>query len=339
VEKISYEVFDRVFAGFFFESGIYANPTGTTLQRFGYVQNNNINEEVNVMPIRFAGGGTRDVSSFAPGPVDVDGTVTFFPQDWRSVFFAMGSVADAGSPSPYTHAIIAVNSNDTNPFTSGTNNPLVSFTLQDTHETTADGLAFKRTISGCVINSLTISATDGQIVNCEANYVGQSVVFSSGTATTLEARTTRPFVWSDMTVTIPSGTAIEPVKSFSLTINNNLQRPHYLNGSRVISAPIATTRDYAVDITVNANSSNTKTFYESYFIGAGVADGSEFNMMLSVNASTGSRDAYFVFSGCKLLDLNAPSQSTSDVQEQTLSIQPKTVTVAVNDEIFKYGPW
>lgn len=338
---MSFEIFDRVFCGFFYESGTYCATSGTTLQRFGFVQNHDVTHTVGVIPIRYAGGGTRDVSVHTQGPIDVEGTLTFFPQDFKSLFLALGSVADAGSPSPYSHTIVGVNSDSLGAYTSGTNNPMVSFTVQDTHETTTAGLHFKRTMSGCIVNSLTISATEREIVNCELNYVGQSIVFSSGAATALEARSTagyiRPYLWQDVTVHIPSGTIIEPVKDFSLSINNNLAKHHYLNGSRVISSPVPTVRDYEVALTVNANSTSTKTFFESYFIGAGLADGSEFNMMVSMNASTGSRDAYIVLSGCKLTDFTAPSNLTNEIQEQTLTIQPKTVTAVVNDELINYG--
>lgn len=336
---MGFEIFDRCFCGYFPESGTYANPTGTTLQRFGYVQSNNVNEETNQQAIRYAGGGTRDVHAHVPGPLDVDGTVTFYPQDWKSLFFVLGSVADAGSPSPYSHTIIGVNSNDTNPFTSGTNNPMVSFTLEDTHETTTNGQHFKRTINGCIAESLTISANQGEIISCELGYVGQSITMGSGASSTLESRSTRPFLWQDVTLYMPSGTGIEPTKTFTFSLNNTFVREHYLNGSRTISSPIATARVMEASVVVNANSANTKTFFDSYFLGPNSADGSEFNMLLSINASTGSRDCYLTLSGCKLKKMSSPTQFTSDIQQQTLTIEPKSITAVVNDEIFKYGAW
>jgi len=318
--------------GFTYESGTYANSSGT-LQWIGQVQNFSPDESAGVIPVRYQGAGDRNVDQFVDGPLDFTGTFTYFPQDWKFLMFTLGSNVDAGSPSPYTHTISETNSDDGNAFTSGTTNPFISFGLEASQKAPGTGQNFIRTFQGCVVNTMTISASQGDIISVDVDFVAQSGTFSSGAPSSLTPTTTRPFLWSDVKLHIPSGTVYEEMTDFTLTINNNLEAPHYLNGSRVISTPIPLNRDYELSVTLHATSERTKTLYEQYFMG-----GSTFNCMLEINAETGSRDAYIILSGCKLMDMDSP-EGMEGVNEQTLTIQPKTAVVEINDTIERYNPW
>src|SRR3990167_9715803 len=133
---------------FFYESGTYANTSGVG-QWPGLIQDHTIDEAANVIVTRYVGGGTRDVSRFDDGPLDFTGTFTFFPQDWKFLGFALGSVVDAGSPSPYTHTISAVDSDVGNYATSGLSSPFVSFGIEDAQITAgATGTNYLRTLKG-----------------------------------------------------------------------------------------------------------------------------------------------------------------------------------------------
>jgi hypothetical protein len=57
-----------------------------------------------------------------------------------------------------------------------------------------------------------------------------------------------------------------------------------------------------------------------------------------VDAGAGSRAAYFIFSGCRLTSYEAPTK-VGEVNEQSLTIIPKSLTVNVDDLNFKYNPW
>lgn len=322
--------------GIFYESGTYANPTGTTLIWPGLVQSHEIDENPNVIQIRYGNTGNRNVGTFVDGPLDYDGTLSLFPQDWRFVALALGSNVDAGSPSPYTHTISEVNSASGNAFTSGTLNPFWSFTVLDSKRGPATGENFNRRIQGCIVNSLTLNGTEGEPISIEVSYMAQSGTFLSGALPTLPtAPTTRPYLWQDVLVHIPSGTVINEVKNFSWTINNNLERRHYLNGSRVASVPIPTNRDYELSLTIDATSERTNTLYNQYFLG-----GSTFNVLLAINASTGSRSIFVTMSGCKMLDMSSPSTLDSAApQEQTLTIAPQTCSATVDDDIQNYNPF
>lgn len=328
---------DQNRVGFRFESGTYANPTGTTLQWLGLIQDHTPDESTNVQPIRYIGGGTRDVDTFVDGPLDYTGTITYFPQDWKFVGYALGSIVTTSGTAQvgnYQHTLIGINSASGNAFTSGLKKPFMSFTIYDSHKT-SDSLNFNREFVGGMVQSINISASQGDIISNEINYVAQSMNFNSGTQTAVTAATNRPFLWQDATIHIPSGTIINNVKEFSVSINNNTEPPHYLNGSRVIDVPIQLNRDIELTLTLDSDDATTKTFYDQYFIG-----GSSFNAMVYIKdaSATGSRDFSLVFSGCKIIDMENPTLMEG-ADEQTITIQPLNVIGVVNDRIALYNPW
>ena len=262
--------------GFLYESGTYGTSTGGTLQWIGLVQDHTPDEDVGVIQARFLSDPDRNVGQFIDGPLNFPGTFTYFPQDWKFLLFAMGSNVDGGSPSPYTHTISEKNGSGLlNAFTSGALNPWISFTLEDVQQGAVAGENFTRTMAGCVVDSMNISASQGELYTVEINYIAQTIVFGSKAPTTITEVTTRPFVWSDTRLHIPSGTIYDALLDLSWTINNNFIAPHYLNGSREISVPIPGNRDYELGITFQATSERTKILYDQHFLG-----GSEFNAML-----------------------------------------------------------
>ena len=324
------------------ESGLYATASGDRLW-IGLVQNSSIDESTGVLPIRYVGTSTRNVDLFVDGPKDVTGAFSYYPQNWRMFVAALGSNIDSGSPTPYAHVISELNSNAASPYISGALNPFTSFTIEDSKRTGTDGLHFVRTVNGAVVNTITLNGTQGEPLTVDVDYVGQEVTFTSGAPTLATEITTRPYMWRDVRLHIPSGTVIAELKDFSLSINNNLEPPHYLNGSQVIAPPIPLNRDYEFTATLDSTSENTKTFWESYFVGGSslnVGGGSTFNMMLEVSAQigAGSREAFFIMSGCKMMDMELPTPQEG-VNETSLTIQPRNMVINVNDDVFIYSPF
>ena len=60
--------------------------------------------------------------------------------------------------------------------------------------------------------------------------------------------------------------------------------------------------------------------------------------MVAISASTGSREAFFIMSGCKLTDMSAPTTSEG-AQEQVLTIRPENMVVNTNGTTQLYSPW
>jgi len=322
---------DQNQTGFFYESGLYANASGTQ-HWIGQVQEAPIDEELNRIRQRYQGTDSRNVSTFLDGPHGFTGNLNYNPQDWKFLMFALGSNVDSGSPSPYTHTISESDNGEGNAFTSGTRCPFMSFGLEVAQKTSVAGENYIRTVNGANVDTLTISASQGEKVVCNVDYIANSVVYSSGAATALTPTTTRPFLWDDCSVEI-GATAVQNLISFDWSIANNPDAKHLLNGSKEISSPTMDNREYSMTATVEGNSSQTKAFYEQYFLG-----GSTFNAKLTIDASTGSRDMILTMSGCSMVDMDSP-HGVEGTNEQTLTIEPQIVDIVINDTIELYNPW
>lgn len=312
---------------FQYESGTYASPSGAS-QWIGKVQEHTPDENVNIITTREQGSTTRNVDQFEDGNLEFTGTFTYFPQDWKFLGYAIGSISEAGSPTTGSHAFVETNTDDVATAVLPSQS-LTSFTLEDSKKIGGAGSNFIRTYNGAMVDSMTTTFTQGEIVSCEVNYSAQNSVPSSGVITNVAPVTTRPYMFSDVTLQIPSGTIIDNTTEIVFTINNNLKLGQYLNGSRVIKELLPMNRDYELVANVTMDSSNAMTFYNSYFLG-----GSEFNAQIQAIGTPGS--IFITLSGCKMFDMDTPSP-LEGVSEQTLTITPKTVSVLVFDDIENYN--
>jgi len=316
---------------FIYESGTYGSAIAAGSRHWiGLVQEHTIDENMNVIPIRYQGSTDRNVDMFEDGNLDVTGTYSYFPQDWKQLGFAIGSVSDCPSfAGTGSHVMSETNSDDQSNTAVG--QILNSFVLEDSKNNGTAGSNFVRTSSGCMIDSMTTTWSQGEPVSCEVNYMAQSVVFASGAVVAVTPTTTRPFMSNKSLLQIPSGTTIDNAADFAFTVNNNLEAGHYVNGSRVIQEPLPVNRDYELTATVKMDSANAKTFYENYFLG-----GSEFNAMIQSIGAGGS--LFVVMSGCTMTDMETPSP-VEGTQDQTLTITPAHVEVTVEDAIAQYTAW
>ncbi len=306
---------------FQFESGTYATASGAR-QWIGLVQDHTPDEGAGVDPIRFQGNFNRNIGLFTDGQLEYGGTFTFYPQDWKFLGFAIGSVnSPAGS-----HLIRESNSDDQSYAVS--TQSLNTFTLEDSKKTPNVGSNFIRTFKGCMVDSLDITLSEGEITAVEIGYMAQNVDFSSGAITVVTPRTDKPYMWSDVTVHLPSGTLLQNATEFNFSVNNNLERRFPLNGSRVIEELYPLNRDYEVSATFLMDTANAKALYDQYFIG-----GSSFNSMIEMKAAIGS--AYIIMSGCRITDMEVPSP-VEGLTEQTATIMPTEVSVNIYDSVGSY---
>jgi hypothetical protein len=327
---------DNNTVGFFFESGTYASPTGTTLQWPGLITSHEIVEDNNTSFIRYNSSNTRNQNNSVFGAFTVEGNITYYPQNLQFLSLALGSNVDAGV-GPYTHTMSEANSGSRNAFTSGPFNPFMSFTMYDAQVAQGTGVNYIRQCNGAIVNSWEMSWGQGEIVQCSVNYIAQTSNYSSGAPAAITESTVEPYIWSNVTVQIPSGTLIGAVKSGRFSINNNVERRQYSNGSRVTEVPVPLNRDYELELTVDGTSEFTKTFADQYFRG-----GSEFNVSLFLNdqaAGAGSHNCYIALSGCTLNPMSAPTNN-DDVQtnEQLLTIIPRSCSAVASDSFTKYNP-
>ena len=275
--------------------------------------------------MRFIGNGQRQVGQYVDASQDFTGKLSFNPQNFRSLYFALGSMTDGGSPSPYTHTYRESAGTDSAP---ETGEPLPTFQVEDVGKFVT-GSNFVRTLKGCVCDKWNLSVKEGEPAQVEIDYIAQTSLFTSGAASSVTADTTRPFMWSDTVVHLPSGTRMDEVTQLDLSINNGVKTFHYLNGSRVIGPPQATARDYELIIAAQATPNWTKTLYEQYYMG-----GSSFNMVFSLQPSAGSRTVAVTASGCRLVDFDGPSKET-ETREMSLTIKPQNLSI-VEDSLDQY---
>lgn len=315
---------------FKFESGTYGTESpqagGSGGYWLGLVTDHSPTDNENVAVIRYAGQTNRNYGQLVNTMKDYEGTITYHPQDFTMFGFALGSNVDSGSPSPYAHSIREVDSDNIYAFTSGTgrNNNFASFQVVDSKKSATDGQHQVRTYKGCVVDSLIFTASQGEPVVCELNYMAQSLTIGSKTTdipNIVDENTSRPYLWSDVIVHKPSGTVLNKVTEVAWTINNNLQRKHYDNGSKVVENLTPLNRNYEVTITMDADSTQALGLYETNF-----QNGTTFNMMIEANLSTGSQNGFFIMSGCKITDFESPSPAEG-INEYNITIVPQNTSI------------
>lgn len=313
---------------FQYESGAYGLTSGNRTW-VGLVQEHSLEPNMNTIQIRYQGSTDRNVDDFADGRQEWTGTLTYYPQDWRFLGLALGSIQELTG----SHLMVEMNSDDhaVAPSATGYPNALHTFTIEDSKNIGTAGSNFVRTTIGGMVDSFSFTATPGEVVSCEVGYTAQASTFSSGAVVAVTPVTTKPFMFSNVSLHIPSGTVIDGVKELSFTINNNLEPGNYLNGSRVLTEILPMNREYELTSTLNMDTASAKTLYESYYTA-----GSTFHAMIYMAGVPGSLT--IVMSGCKLSEMGIPS-TLEDVQEAELTIIPSSVIAYAYDSAGKYNPW
>lgn len=305
---------------FIHESGTYASVSGNGYW-IGEVTEHSIDDSENKLVNRFLGTASRSFGGIEQGPRDVTGVLTYNAQNMRFPFFAIGSTYSASGPNA-THTATQINTDSRqSAYTSGPLNPPISFTLEDSKQAPGTGRNFIRTVNGCVPNTTTITATQGEKVVVAMDYIGQTLTASSGTTTSLTVDNQTPYLWDSNTLTV-GGSSLDTAKEIALEINQNVEGPHYLNGSRDISVPFPTNREYTLTVTLDLDSTNTDNTYMDLFKTNG-----SFNVTwdMDQDSSTGSQHATFVMSGCKVMTYDVPS-TVEGLTEATIEIQPQDIS-------------
>lgn len=318
------------------DSGTYTAGSGTPLSPGGLVQSHTITQSQNVIQTRALGVGNKNVTTFEDGPQDFEGTMTFFPHDWRLLGFALGSISTTSGTAQsnnYRHSLSEQNSDVRhNAFTSGTFNPWISFTLEDARDGPVTNRNFVRTFKGCVVDSYSITASQGEPVSVEVGFMAQTGSFNSGAVAAITLGSNRPYIWSDAFVSM-NATNLIPVKSATFTISNNFESPHYVNGSRVAEVSFPGNRDYTMEITQDLDSTTAGSLYRQFF-----STGSKFNSVFDINNTNdvGSHHLILTMSGCKMLEMDTPVD-IGGISEMTYTFAPGSVSALAHDRSQLYG--
>lgn len=321
---------------FMYESGTYANYSGTR-QWLGLVQTHDVSPNTNVIPIRYQGSTDRNVDAFVEGQQEWEGTINYFPQDWKFLGYAIGSIQDVATGGSFGHIFTEMNSDDhveTVNLVSPGSYPgaLHTFTIEDSKNLTSAGVNnFKRIMIGGMVNTYNLTFSQGDVVSAEIGYIAQAGSFCSGTVTAVSPTVAAPYMFNDVVLHIPSGTVVDNAKEITFNVNNNLERGMYLTGSRTLKEILPMNRDYEVTATVDMDNSNAGSFYQNYYVNTGSR--TWFNSMIKVDGLTGSLT--IVMSGCKMTDMTVPSP-LEGTQEQSFTFVPQHVYAVAYDSITKY---
>jgi hypothetical protein len=327
------------------ESGTYAFTSGNG-QWIGEVISNDITDEEGKIIDRFMGTGRRNFDSIVPGPRDVTGTIVYQAQDMRIPFWAIGSTTDSGTSTTIGfHRTNEVNTDVwNNPFISGGTGqsmPPLCFTIEDSKISPGTGRNFVRTVKGCVPDSVRVIATQGEKVKIECDYIGQTLAHSSGATTSVTVPSTTPYLWNNCTLVLSGAGAnetynIATAKDITFEIQNNIVAPHYLNGSRDIDVPIVGNKDYLLTVTMDLMGTQSDAIYSGLY-----KQNKTFNTTFELNGdtgTTGSLHTIFFLSGCKMMNMTAPSE-LEGTTESVMEIRPRIVIGSAHDMTLKYNIW
>jgi len=315
------------------ESGTYASPSGSG-NWIGQVTSNSITDNENKLIERHMGTESREISSVENGPLDVEGTLTYNMQDQRLPFWAIGSVAETESGGTYEHTAVSIATNvKQSPFTSGALNPPISFTLEDSKQAPGTGRNFIREINGTVIDTVTLTSSQGDKNTCEISYLGKTTEPKSGASTVVTERTEIPYLWSHTSLDL-NGSPIRTPTEVSLEIARNATSPHYVNNERAGATPHQDESNYTLNVTLDLDSNDAMMLYDWK------KNNTKFNGVFDMNAdsaSTGSQHTIYTLSGCYITEMDPPSESTG-ISSTDVTIRPTKVTGKAYDQV-QYNPF
>lgn len=310
-------------------SGSYMTVSGAALW-IGLVQQHDLTESEGRTDIRYVGGATRNPSIFIDQQPDYSGTIRYYMQDGQFLTFAMGSVANTGSPN-YLHTISQVD------------NPSKQLPYFELHESkNAPTTPLSRKIAGCTIDSISIRGRMGDPIEAEVQYTAGSTAFLAAMGSTATASTAVPYMWDDGLIKITgaamNGDLLE-VMEFEWSMENNPEHPYYIGlGGRYKGESIPGNRDTMLSITMKLSEASGGNLYDKFHKG-----GSAFNTTVFLFRTSGTDSATtadtlrIVMSGCKLTSMEMPTPHEGDGLEQTIEIKPTgTTTILVRDTTETY---
>lgn len=317
------------------ESGLYSSTSGNGVW-IGEVIDNSIDDMENKIESRFLGALTRSFVTMVPGPRDVKGVIAYYPQDMRIPFWAIGSVVDTSGTNNF-HLATQIQTNVMqSSFTSGVNglSAPISWTFEDSKTSPGTGRNLIRTVNGCVVDNLRLIATKSQKVKVEVDYIGQTLIASSGTSTVVTQSTVTPYLWNNCSLTI-AGSVIDTTNEATLEIKQNIVGPHYLNGSRDISVPFPKNRSNTFDIKLDLDGVDADMLYNSLY-----KQNATFNLTFDMNADStaGSQHTIIFGSGAKIISMANPSVIEGPVESE-VKIEIPILIGSCFDTISKYNPW
>ena len=225
------------------ETSFGAGATPAAGNRVGKVTSYSINMGNNFFKTHGMGEGRNVTGSFT-GAFDVTGSIDWDVDDFTFMQYAIGTLSGTGVVADPWQLDEADNIGY-----DAANIPTIA--LEFGHE--GDTTDHEVTALGAVINNLTITASQGEVLKASCDFIAQTVA-STNAILTYTTPTTEVFVFQQGNVTI--GTDTFHCTSFALTIANNIQTFRNL-GSRLIQQPVTGVRRYDFTITFRMKDDTT----------------------------------------------------------------------------------
>ena len=226
------------------EETVYGTPgTPAAGNRVGRVTGTSLNMANNMFKTQGMGEGRNVTGSFT-GPFDVSGTIDWDVDDFTFMQYAIGTISGAGGVAdPYQ-----INEADNIGYDAA-NIPTITLEMGSEGDTSD----FELTADGVVLNNLTLTATQGEVLKASCDWIGRNAT-SSTSIVTYTTPTTKVFVFQQGNVTVATDSF--HCTSFALTISNNIQT-HRVLGSRLIAQPTSGLRKYDFTITLRKKFDDT----------------------------------------------------------------------------------
>ena len=264
----------------------------------------------NLVRIQGLGDG-RNATSIVNGGLDVTGSMSWFLTDPDFLKYCiLGTVTGAGTdPDPYK-----INEASQVGYTTG---EIPTITIE-VGSKVQDGNDDVVQYNGIVINNFTLNAVQGEVINCSADWIGQSAT-SSTTTESYTGPANVPFTFIEGE--LETNDVVGEVMSFSMTCNNNMQVFKKLS-SRKISKPVAGVRRYEMTFTVkhhydDSGDTTTQTLRSQFFDGtesstepnqysSNTSQSLNFNLYENGGSGSGSRVVTFNFEDFYLESVSEP---------------------------------
>jgi len=267
------------------EESAYGTGTPLVANRVGRVTNVSLTMTNNFFKTQGLGEGRNATGAFT-GPFDVSGSIDWDVDDFTFMQYAIGT--KAGSTGLVADPF-ELQELDNIGYTA-TDIKSLSLEIGTEAGTTDD----ETTVAGVVLNNLTLTASQGEVLKASADFIGQTV--ATGTSVlSYTAPTDKVFVFQQGAVNVGSDEL--QCTSFALTIANNVQSYRAL-GSRLIQQPVTGIRRYDFTLTVRKKLDTTASTLSplelrDLFFGAAAAPataGSVTAYAVSLDIAEGSAD-------------------------------------------------
>lgn len=274
----------------------WATPV-SAIKDVGYVKSVSINEGNNLIQVDAI--GFRDVQTNAPGPYSFDGSIETVYQHGRLLTFVLGTPTHSNSGSDWAHV-----------FNPG-NTRLPSFTGEVSYIGNVTTTTYK--FAGGKINQCVLGIDPDGVLTMKTDFIGQQDTTSS--TSQVYSGTTLP-VYSGYAATVSTGASgseaiLAEVKSFELTINENLKNDVKTVGQRSIQDLPEGTRkyEYKMSLVFQTEAEHAKFLGGSVSVTNGVLSTQNvvFQALRDTTAfGSGKRGIFISLGNCNYNTVNTP---------------------------------